>query len=101
MGRTSVIAITQFVFLTLGSMALRVLIGANAIHPSGFRGSMAAFLAANSWWLVATPALWALYANVAGRVNKGPLRLDIAQGIGVLFAACIVGAFGFVILLGG
>lgn len=101
MGRTSVIAITQFVFLALGSMALRVLMNANAIEDSSQHANLALFLVANSWWLVLLPVAWALYANIAGRVNWGPLSLPVAHGVGVVMIAVIALVFTLTIVFSG
>jgi len=101
MGRTSVIAITQFVFLALGSMALRVLMNANAIDDANPQAELALFLVSNSWWLVLLPAAWALYANIAGRVNRGPLSLMVAHGVGVVMIVGIAAVFALTLVFSG
>lgn len=102
MGRTSVIAITQFVLLALGSMALRVLRNANALEgESTPHSALALFLVDNIWWLVLIPAVWALYANIAGRVNRGPLSLPVAHGVGIVLIAAIVVIYALPIVFSG
>ena len=82
-------------------MAIRVLVGANAIDDSNRHGDLAVFLTRHGWWLVTVPILWALYANIAARVNKGPLNLNLAHGIGVVLAAGIVVVFALPVVFSG
>jgi len=95
MGRTAVITITMFVFLILGNMALIVLSGANAVSSH----DLSHFLARQGWWLLLMPAGWALFANVAGHVNRGILSLPIAHALGCLLGAAVVVAYGVAIFL--
>ncbi len=101
MGPTSVIAITQFVFIALGTMAVMVLVNAGAIPASGQGQPLALFLKHYGLWLMVLPVLWALYANVAGRVNKGPLLLNLAHGIGCVLAGALLLVYAAAILFGG
>jgi len=96
MGRISVIAITQFVFLALGLMALTVLVNAGAVGSSPGQ-SLALFLKQNGLWLLLVPIGWALYANIASRVNKGLLLVNIAVGIGCVLAVGIFLVFALAI----
>jgi hypothetical protein len=98
MGRTSVIAITQFVFLSLGSMAMRVLVAANAIDTKAKFGEFALFLTRHGWWLLLLPVAWAFFANVFGRGEKAAARLNVIHAIGCVMAAAIVVAFALPIL---
>lgn len=93
MGRTAVITITLFVFLILGNMALIVLRGANAVSSH----DLSQFLARQGWWLLLIPAFWALFANVAGRINRGILTLPIAQALGCCLGVAVVVAYGIAI----
>jgi len=101
MGRTSVIAITQFVFIALGTMAVTVLVNAGAIPSAGPGHPLPLFLKQYGLWFLVLPVFWALYANVAGRVNKGPLLLNIAHAIGCVLAAAILLVYAAAILLPG
>lgn len=96
MGRTSVITITLFVFLVLGNMALIVLSGANAVSHH----ALSRFLAHEGWWLLVLPAVWALFANVAGRINRGILTLPVAHGLGCLLGAGLLVVYGLAIFSG-
>ena len=101
MGPPSVLAITQFVFIALGTMAVMVLVNAGAIPASGQGQPLALFLKHYGLWLMVLPVLWALYANVAGRVNKGPLLLNLAHGIGCVLAGALLLVYAAAILFGG
>lgn len=101
MGPTSVIAITQFVFIALGTMAVMVLVNAGAIPASGQGQPLALFLKHYGLWLMVLPIFWALYANVAERVNKGPLRLSIAHGVGCVLAGAILLVYAAAIVFPG
>jgi len=92
MGRISIIAITQFVFLSLGLMALTVLVNAGAGN------SLTLFLKQNGLWLLLVPMVWALYANIAARVNKGLLLLSLAVGAGCILSVAIFLVFAIAIL---
>ncbi|GEM_PF-1728293 len=96
MGRISVIAITQFVFLSLGLMALTVLVNAGAVGSSP-GSSMALFLKQNGLWLLLVPLGWALYANLAARINKGLLLVSVAVAIGCVLAGGIFLVFALAI----
>jgi hypothetical protein len=93
MGRTSVITITMIVFLVLGNMAVVVLVGAHAVPP----GAIPKYLAHQGWWLLFVPAIWALFANVAARVNRGLLTLAVAHGIGIGIVAVLVLLYGIAV----
>lgn len=95
MGRTSVITITLFVFLILGNMALIVLSGANAVSSH----DLSHFLVRESWWLLLIPAVWAIFANVASRINRGILTLPVAHVLGCLLGAVVVVVYGVAIFM--
>ena len=88
MGRTSVIAISMFVFLVLGNMAIVILSGAQALSAGGMPG----FLVGKGWWLLFMPVVWAGVAKLVGRAS--PAGLGQLHVIGVLLAAGIIGVYG-------
>lgn len=95
MGRTAVITITLFVFLILGNMALIVLSGANAVSSH----DLSHFLVRQGWWLLLIPVVWALFANVVGRINWGILTLPVAHVLGCLLGVVVVVAYGVAIFM--
>lgn len=96
-----VMALTQFVFLALGTMAMNVLV---KIAPSAAGTSreglfeMAGFLARNGLWLILIPMFYAVYGEIAQNKNSGIFRVSIAHAVGVVIAAAILIVYGFVIL---
>ncbi|MFY8215618.1 MAG: hypothetical protein ACOVMP_03350 [Chthoniobacterales bacterium] len=89
----TVIALTQFAFLALGIVALKIL-----IHASGSE-TISPYLQnldRLSLWLFAVPLLWIGFASVCAHINRFPLVTKVAQTVGVLLAvAC--GIFTFVV----
>ena len=83
-----VIAMTQFAFLVLGTVALKILVKANG--TSTLIPNLPA-LSRNVFWLFAIPPLWAASAAFCAYVNKGPLTPRGAQAVGVVIAvACFL-----------
>jgi len=78
-----VLALTQFAFLSLGIVALKIMIHANA------NSSVSAYLQAlNQWalWLFAVPLIWVAFASACTRIDKLPLSLGVARVTGVILA---------------
>lgn len=86
------IALTQFVFLSLGVMALNVIVKITH-HPSPF----AQFLAGQGWWLIILPVCWIAFEKVCQVLNKGFFRPGTARISGILLAAAIFGCYAFAI----
>jgi hypothetical protein len=78
-----VIALTQFAFLSLGIVALKIMLQANATS------SIPAYLQTlNQWalWLFAVPIVWIAFASLCSHLEKGPLSSRVAQAMGILLA---------------
>jgi len=92
----TVLSLTQFAFLSLGIMALKILLHAtsNPAPPPPF----AAFLDQYYKWLFVLPILWVAYASACVRINRGVLSAKVARVAGVVLAAAIFLCFAFVIL---
>jgi len=93
----TVLSLTQFAFLSLGIMALKILLHAtsNPAPPPPF----AAFLNHYAVWLFALPVLWVAYASACVRINRGVLSAGVARVVGVMLAVAIFICFAMVILL--
>lgn len=86
------IALTQFVFLSLGIMALNIIVKITH-QPSPF----ARFLAGQGWWLVLLPLGWVVYDRVCRIFNKGIFQVRFATASGILLAAAILACYAFAI----
>lgn len=83
-----VIAMTQFAFLTLGVVSLKIMIQANT---DASESAYLAFLNTISLWLFAIPIGWVFFATLCSKINKAPLTLKVAQVTGVIIAvACFL-----------
>ena len=93
----TVISLTQFAFLSLGIMALKILLHASSVpvEPNSFT----AFLDYYGLLLYALPVLWVAYATACVRIDRGVLSANAAQVVGVIIAAAIFICFTLVIML--
>ncbi len=86
-----VLALTQFAFLTLGVVALKIMVQANGnvlVSPYLQR------LDAMAVWLFLVPLAWVAFASACLHLDRGVLRPMVAQVLGVILA---VACFGFLI----
>ena len=93
----TLISLTQFAFLSLGMMAMKIMIHASSTPDS--LSPFTAFLDRYGLWLFALPILWVAYASASARINRGILSTNIARVAGVILAAAIFICFAFVIML--
>jgi hypothetical protein len=77
-----VLALTQFAFLTLGIVAMRILVRANASEPTS---SWLQFLDQWVLWLFLVPLAWVGFATLCVAYGKTVLP-RIAQALGVVLA---------------
>ena len=93
----TVISLTQFAFLSLGIMALKILLHASSIpvEPNSF----AALLDYYGLLLYALPVLWVAYATACVRIDRGVLSANVARVVGVIIAAAIFICFTIVIMM--
>ncbi len=78
-----VIALTQFAFLTLGIVSLKIMLQANG------NSEVSPYLQTlNQWvlWLFAVPLVWIAFASICAHVEKGPLNAKVARVVGILLA---------------
>jgi hypothetical protein len=98
-----IIALTQFIFLALGSMGVTVLLKASG-YPIGSENeypALSLFLMQNSVWLLLVPIFWSAFAYAAQKIQRGfvsskvaiPLGIGLAGFIFVTYAFAIIGHF--------
>ena len=84
----TVIAITQLVFLTLGTIFLKGMVNANGDITSS---PYFQFLDQNWLWLFLLPFAWIAYTRVSYQINKGPFTPAVARVIGVILSGfCLI-----------
>jgi uncharacterized membrane protein len=92
-----VIALTQFVFVTLGSVAAIILVRAETVATTEL-GQLRMFLASHGLWLILIPIVWIILAETITRLIRKESIARMVQASGVLLAAAIVAVYGWVIL---
>jgi hypothetical protein len=84
----TVLALTQFVFLTLGTIFLKGMVNANGDITSSLYFQ---FLDKNWLWFFLLPVAWIAYTLVSYQINKGPFTPQVARVIGaVLSGFCLI-----------
>lgn len=92
----NVIALTQFVFVALGSAAVIVLSRAQGLSE-GLVHDLRIYMAHHAIWFLAVPLFWWVFAWAALNVSKGAAVARIVQSSGVLLGAGILGFYGWLI----
>jgi hypothetical protein len=84
----NVIALTQFAFLTLSIVFLKIMIHANSdLRVSEYLQTLDSI----ALWLFVIPVAWIAFASVCSRINRAPLTPRIAYGLGIFLAVlCFV-----------
>lgn len=91
------IALTQFVFITLGSVAAIILVRAETVATTEI-GQLRIFLARHGLWLILLPIIWIILAETIVRLNRKPIVHQAVHTSGILLAAAILVVYGWVIL---
>lgn len=92
----NVIALTQFVFIALGSAAVIVLSRAQGLAPSLVH-DLRIYMANHAIWALAVPLLWWVFAWAILNVTKGVVVQKIVQASGVLLGAAILVFYGWLV----
>jgi hypothetical protein len=79
----NIIALTQFAFVALGFVTLKILIHARSDYLTS---SYLQTLDGLSYWLFAIPLAWMAFALLCTRVDRGPLVPRVAYGSGIVIA---------------
>ena len=96
-GMCRVIALTQFVFVTLGTMALMILMKTPA-HHSGVSQTLRVFLSQYGLWMLLIPVVWVTMAEVVQRGSPGERALQVLQASGILIAAAMLVVYSWLVL---
>jgi len=80
-GMITVIALTQFGFLALGIVSLKILIHSVSSVPPSIQ-----WLDVISLWLFSIPVIWSVYATISVRRDKPPLSPLVAKIAGIVLA---------------
>ncbi len=91
------IAFTQFVFVSLGILALNVLLksGGFAANVEASFPWLAVELGRHGLWMFAVPLAWTAFAALCTHVNKGPLNPGLARTTGVLLTLVLFGLYAY------
>jgi hypothetical protein len=95
-----IIALTQFVFLALGSMGVTVLLRASGypVGPAQDYSQLSLFLMQNSVWLLLIPILWSAYAYAGMKMQRGIVSTKVAIPFGVALTVAIFVVYAFAIV---
>jgi ABC-type enterochelin transport system permease subunit len=84
----TVLALTQLVFLTLGTIFLKGMVNANGDIASSLYFQ---FLDKNWPWLFLLPLAWIAFAQISYHINKAPLTPPVARVIGIVLSGiCLI-----------
>ena len=95
-----IIALTQFVFLALGSMGVTVLLRASG-YPIGNASDypqLSLFLMENSVWLLLIPIFWSAYAYAGRKIERGLVSSKVAVPVGIALTVLIFVVYAFAIV---
>jgi len=98
---TNIIALTQFVFISLGTMAVNILVkvGSHKTVIGQSSETLAGFLANNGIWLLLIPIAWTAFAHGCSLLRKGYLTTKVAHPIGIALTAAIFAVYGYAIIV--
>jgi hypothetical protein len=79
----NVIALTQFAFLTLSIVFLKIMIHADSdLRISRYLQTLDRI----ALWLFLIPVVWIAFASLCSRINKPPLTGRVAYWVGIIIA---------------
>lgn len=94
---TRVTALTQFVFVALGTMALMILMKTPQGHY-GFSQALRLFLTQNGLWMFLIPIAYATACELVLYASPRPVVEKSLQGAGVFIGAVLLATYGWLIL---
>ncbi|MFM8830065.1 MAG: hypothetical protein ACKOHM_03520 [Spartobacteria bacterium] len=89
------IALTQFVFISLGILSVNVLLkaGGYAANVAERFPAFPVWMATHGLWLFALPLAWVAFAGFCLHFGRGPLPQILARTTGVVLAMAIFAAY--------
>ncbi len=96
---TNIIALTQFVFIALGTMAANILVKTGAQQTTLGQGSetLNGFLANNGIWLLLVPIVWTAFAHACTLLRRGDLVTKIVHPVGIALTAAIFVLYAYAV----
>jgi len=92
-----IIALTQFVFVSLGTMALTILMKTQPDHTGGAH-QIRVFLTQYGLWMLLIPVIWTLCAEITQYASSSNRTLRMLQASGVLIAVAVFVLYGWLII---
>lgn len=91
------IAFTQFVFISLGILALNVLLksGGFAANVEASFPWLAVALGRHGLWMFLVPLVWTAFAALCEHVNRGPFTPAVARATGVLLTVALFAVYAY------
>ncbi len=95
-----VIALTQFAFIALGTLALNILVktSGNSAYLGTASGGLAGFLVTSGVWLLLVPVVWLLLAALLRRLGRPDAGAGIIQAVGIAVSALIFVVYTYAVL---
>jgi hypothetical protein len=80
---TTVLALTQFVLITFGTIFLKGMVNANGDITSSLYFQ---FLDKNWPWFFLVPVAWIMHTQICYQINKGPFTPTVARVTGIVLS---------------
>lgn len=93
-----VISLTQFVFVSLGTMALTILVKTQPDQGGGLAQQLRAFLVQYGLWMLLIPVIWTFVAEITQYASSDKRTLGILQASGVIIAAAVLVLYSWLVL---
>lgn len=91
----NIIALSQFVYLSLGIMAVNIIVKSGSLEQIS---PLAVLLAGYGVWLLIIPLVWMIYNSACEKIDKGLFSAKLGRAVGILINALIVIVFAIAIL---
>jgi hypothetical protein len=92
-----VIALTQFAFTAIGSVAVILLMHSQAL-PEELHGGLRGFLTTYTFWMLLVPVVWMFAAGFAVRQSEKAGVVEAVRATGVAVTVALAAIYTWVIL---
>lgn len=92
-----IIALTQFVFVSLGTMALTILMKTQPDH-AGMAHDLRAFLTQYGLWMLLIPVVWTMCAEITQYISSSENTLRALHTSGIIIAGAVLVLYGWLIV---